>query len=58
MTPTRFEPLGLDRIGREWSYFDCSDPNNPRRVGAVYRTKLEALADLSRYAADNWGYTS
>ena len=52
MTRTRFDPLGLDHIGSEWSFFDCSDPSNPSRVGPVYKTKLEAFADLPRYAAE------
>lgn len=51
MTPTRFEPLGLDKIGREWSFYDCSS-NPPARIGPVYKTKMEALCDLPRYAKD------
>jgi len=51
MTPTRISPLGLDKIGREWSFYDCTDPRDPRRVGAVYKTKAEALADLEGYAS-------
>lgn len=50
MTPTRIAPLSLDKIGREWSFYDCTDPRDPRRVGAVYKTKMEALADLGAYA--------
>lgn len=50
MTPTRFPPLGLDRIGHDWSCYDCTDKERPARVGPVYRTKMEALADLADYA--------
>ncbi len=55
MTLTRFPPLALDKIGREWSFFDISD-GEPHRVGQVYKTKFEAMVDLPRYAADSWGY--
>lgn len=54
MSPTRFPPLGLDRIGREWSFFDTSD-GQEHRVGPIYKTKMEALADLHRYARESWG---
>ena len=52
MTPTRFPPLKIGRIGREWSCYDCTDSASPARVGPVYKTKLEAFADLPRYAHD------
>ena len=50
MTKTRYPSLGLDKIGREWSFYDISDPNSPARVGPVYPTKIEALCDLEGYA--------
>jgi hypothetical protein len=56
MTRTRFEPLALDRIGRDWSFYDITDPDRPARVGAIYKTREEAFADLPRYARDNWGH--
>ena len=49
MTITRFPPLGLDRIGKEWSFYDCTDVARPARVGPVYKTKMEALCDLGDY---------
>lgn len=49
MSPTRFPPLFLGKIGKEWSYYDCSEKDRPARVGPVYKTKLEALADLENY---------
>ena len=59
MTPTRFEPLGLDRIagGRDWSFFDCTE-KTPARVGPIYKSKAEALGDLERYARECWGHNS
>jgi hypothetical protein len=53
MTPTRYPPLKLDKLdkaGREWSFFDCSDGED--RVGEIYATKGEALIDLPRYAKE------
>ena len=51
MTITRFKSLGLDRIGRDWSFYDITETNEAiHRVGPVYKTKLEALADLGDYA--------
>ena len=54
MTPTRIKSLGLARIGTEWRFCDISDhPGDPfphHPVGPRYRTKMEALADLSHYA--------
>lgn len=55
MTPTRFPPLKLGKIGHEWSFYDCSDNKTTCRVGPVYKTKLEALADLERYGTEFCG---
>ena len=55
MTKTRFDVLGLDKIDRnDWSFFDIS-VNPAARVGPIYKTKIEALCDLARYARDSWG---
>lgn len=51
MTQTRYKALALGKIGREWSFYDVSS-GNPARVGPVYKTKIEALCDLERYAKD------
>ena len=55
MTPTRYSLLGLDRIGSDWSFYDCTNKANPSRVGPVYRTKMEALTDLDRYGREWMG---
>jgi hypothetical protein len=50
MTPTRIEPLWLDKIGHNmWSFFSRMD-GMESRVGDIYKTKTEALADLDGYA--------
>jgi hypothetical protein len=50
MTPTRIEPLWLDKIGHNmWSFFSRMD-GMESRVGDIYKTKTEALADLEGYA--------
>jgi hypothetical protein len=57
---TRFPLLGLTKIDRVAWRFVCLDwhsggtrPDAPGTVGPQYRTKAGALADLTRYAADN-----
>lgn len=51
-TITRVEPLALVNFGRaHWQFADISD-GRQSQVGPIYRTKLEALADLERYAID------
>lgn len=56
-TKTRFEPLGLSQCGpRLWRWVDTSwKPEAPAVVGPHYQTKMEALADLERYARESWG---
>ena len=49
MTKTRVKSLLLGRIDREWSFYDAETGN---RVGLVYKTKIEALADLDRYSRE------
>ncbi len=51
MTKTRFPALAVGKIGRDWSFYDISD-GKEARVGPVYKTKMEALCDLDRYARD------
>lgn len=50
---TRFAILGYrqDAPGL-WRIYDTSDPRRPAAVGPHYRTKMELLADLPRYARD------
>lgn len=49
-TRVRIKPLALGYYGRNhWQYADCSD-GKPHQVGPIYKTKLEALADLESYA--------
>ena len=55
LTKTRFDILAIGQIERScWRFFDVSD-GEPRCVGPLYRTKGEAMADLTRYAKDSWG---
>lgn len=50
---TRFAELKYAQISRqEWSFF-ATDTES--RVGPIYRTKAELLADLTRYAKESWG---
>ena len=50
---TRFDAIEYGRIsGTEWSFFATETGS---RVGPIYRTKAELLADLHRYARDSWG---
>ena len=60
---TRFAEDGQSllyaKIGNgAWSFFhmDTDAHRNPVRVGAIYKTKAELLADLYRYAKE-WGFT-
>jgi hypothetical protein len=49
-TKTRITPLSLGNFGGgHWQYVDMSD-NRKSPVGPVYKTKMEALADLEGYA--------
>jgi hypothetical protein len=57
VTRTRFPELGIARIaGHIWRYVAADEAGNfdPFNgcIGASYRTKGEALADLERFAAD------
>ena len=48
MTPTRIEPLALDRVGaQDWRFVDTT---TGAHVGERYKSKSEALADLDGYA--------
>lgn len=50
---TRFPELKFAKIdGKTWSFF-ASDTES--RVGPLYQTKAELLADLTRYAKESWG---
>ena len=55
MIKTRVPILGLDKVGKEWRFFDLSD-GQEHAVGYYYASKMEALADLERYARENWGW--
>ena len=37
-----------------WQHVDISD-GNYSQVGAIYKTKIEALADHESYLKSNWG---
>ncbi len=58
--PTRFPQLTFSRISpKEWSFF-ATEENDPKgwyrnRVGPLYASSAELLADLARYARDSWG---
>lgn len=49
VTRTRFKEIGVAKIGSDWRFVaietDCT-------VGPCYKTKMEALADLPRYATE------
>ena len=50
---TRFPELKFAQIDNgEWSFF-ATDTES--RVGPIYKTKAELLADLTRYAKESWG---
>lgn len=51
---TRFPELLFANLGEQhgWSFF-ASDTQS--RVGPIYRSKAELLADLTRYARESWG---
>lgn len=52
-TPTRFPEIGLTQCAPDlWRWVDTE---TAAIVGPQYRTKAEALADLERYAFENWG---
>jgi hypothetical protein len=54
MTKTRNKHLDLGKIAPNmWSFFDVS---TGCQVGPIYHTKIEALADLERYARDAGWY--
>ena len=57
MIRTRVPFLGLERVDKDcWRFFDLEDASRPAAVGLCYKTKAEALADLHRYASENWGW--
>lgn len=51
---TRFPELIFANLGKRhgWSFFTADDES---RVGPIYKSKAELLADLARYAKENWG---
>lgn len=56
-TSTRFVNLAYGQLPNgEWSHFsEERDPQGaPSRVGPVYRTKGEMLADTDRFANEVW----
>ena len=50
--PTRFKELGYVSYAGIWRFVDTE---TKAAVGPIYKTKSEMLADLERYARDNWG---
>ena len=51
--PTRYATLGYRCDGRGlWRVYDVDDRESPAAVGPQYRTKMELLADLARYASE------
>ena len=64
MRGTRFESkeikLGYDKLGvaGSWSFFVSEKENEWKwvRVGMIYKSKAELLADAHRYATENWGF--
>ena len=57
---TRFPQLTFSRVSpREWSFY-ATEKEDPKgwyrnRVGPLYASRAELLADLTRYARDSWG---
>lgn len=55
VTKTRFDNLGLMHVCRSlWRFVDLSD-GGEACVGPYYKTKIEALGDLNRYATEVFG---
>ena len=64
-SPTRYRYLGVSQCAPSLWRFVCLDfdgggttPTAPAVVGPQYRTKAECLADLHRYAAENYPETA
>ena len=54
-TKTRFTNLGyINDAPGLWRFVDLSDNSNAR-VGPQYKTKIELLCDLDRYATQVFG---
>lgn len=52
--PTQFQNLGYAQIDKSlWRIVDLSD--SPACVGPYYKTKIELLCDLNRYATQVFG---
>lgn len=50
---TRFKELRYERVSRGlWRFVDAE---TGAHVGPHYPTRAELLADLARYALENWG---
>jgi hypothetical protein len=55
---TRFAELVFANLGRgEWSFFNPDESGDPRRVGLIYHSKIELLADLYRLTLILWVLT-
>lgn len=53
---TRFPELGYVKIDNAcWQFIDLNQPDRMAQVGPHYKTKVELLADLERYARESWG---
>lgn len=48
---TRFENLGFTNCGKYWSFCDLSS-EFLATIGQHYRTKVELLADMHRFAEE------
>jgi hypothetical protein len=55
---TRFKELGFRNMGDHWRLVALDDDPDGEKctvVGPQYHSKAELLADLERYARENWG---
>ena len=60
-TQTRFENFAILHVAPSlWRFVHRDDASEKfemkNTVGPCYKTKMEALADLQRYAVNDWGY--
>ena len=51
LSATRFKELDIGKTADVWRVFDVTG-NTPAAIGPHYQTKLEAFADLDRYATE------
>lgn len=54
MNYTRYPMLGYGKTGDVWRFYHLE--GKPAVVGPIYHSKSELLADLTRYAEEEWGY--